>query len=303
MTATKIAILRTLLYFDIFRHPLNKSELFRLAGMKSKPEEFEQSLNELIDNNLVGHEAEYFFTINGESIVNERINKLYRSGKYHRISRFISGLIYYHPFVRGVFVSGSLSKSSFTKNDDIDFFIIAEPGRIWLCRTILMLFKKVFLLNSEKYFCINYFIDTETLEIQDKNIFTATEIAFLIPLRNYELCQKFFVANDWIHTFFPNLSIDLNGCRKASSPFFKRFQERLLRGRYGDKLDSFFMELYRKRSRRKFGFTDNELFRINFKSEKNVAKYHPNGFQQLVLQSYLTKISEFQTAHKVDLTL
>ena len=157
MTATKIAILRTLLYFDIFRHPLNKSELFRLTGIRPNPEEFEQSLNELIDSNLVGSESEYFFIINGESLVNERINKLYRSEKYHRISRFISGLIYYHPFVRGVFVSGSLSKSAFTKNDDIDFFIIAEPGRIWLCRTILMLFKKVFLLNSEKYFLYQLF--------------------------------------------------------------------------------------------------------------------------------------------------
>jgi hypothetical protein len=215
----------------------------------------------------------------------------------------MSGVIYHHPFVRGVLVSGSLSKSTFTKKDDIDFFIIAEPGKIWLCRTILMLFKKIFLLNSEKYFCINYFIDTENLEIPDKNIFTATEIAFLVPLRNSALCEKFFEANGWVHTFFPNLKTDLTGCIEASDSFLKMFTARLLKGKSCDKLDSFFMELYRKRSRKKFGFTDIELFKVNFKSEKNVAKYHPNGFQHTVLQSYSSKISEFQITHNLDLTL
>jgi len=303
MTVTQKAILRTLLYFDIFSHPLNKSELFRLIGIRPDWEEFEQSLGELLTLNLVGNESNYFFIVNGGSSIQERIKKLDRSEKYHRISHFISRLISYHPFVKGILVSGSLSKSSFSRKDDIDFFVITEPGRLWVCRTILMLFKKIFLLNSKKYFCINYFIDTESLKIQDKNIFTATEIAFLIPHRNAELCGKFFAANDWIHTFFPNLTIDLTGCREASSPFLKRFLERLLRGKTGERLDSYFMELYRKRSGKKFGLEDQELFKVNFKSEKNVSKYHPNGFQHIVTQRYSSKVSEFQTAHKLSLTL
>jgi len=253
--------------------------------------------------NLVANESGHFYLINGGSSIQERIKKLDRSVRYHRISRFISALICFHPFVKGVLVSGSLSKSAFSKKDDIDFFVITKPGRVWLCRIFLMLFKKIFLLNSKKYFCLNYFIDWETLEIPEKNIFTATEIAFLIPLRNPELCGKFFAANDWIHAFFPNLTIDQADCRKVSSFFLKQFAERLFQGKSGDRLDSYFMELYRKRSVKKFGLTNQELFDINFRSEKNVSKYHPNGFQHIVMQHYKLKVSEFQAAHNLDLTL
>jgi hypothetical protein len=302
MTPIQKAILRTLLYFDMFCHPLNKQELFRMISVKANPGEFEHSLAGLVALKLVGTESEYFFIVNGGSSIRERIKKLNRSNRYHRISRFISGLIYLHPFVSAVLVSGSLSKSAFSRKDDIDFFVITEPGRLWLSRAALMLFKKLFLLNSKKYFCINYFIDSETLEIPDKNIFTATEIAFLIPLRNAELCGKFLAANEWIRSFFPNLNFDLAGCSLVSSPVIKSVSEKLLNGKKGDKLDNYFLELYRNRSRKKFGLTEQEMFRINFRSEKNVAKYHPHGFQHRTMQQYSTKISDFQAAHELDLT-
>jgi hypothetical protein len=301
MTDIQKAIIRTLIYFDIFGHPLNKSELFGLTGRKMNSRDFEQSLDELLSTNLIGNESGYYFLVNGGSSINERISKMERSVKYHRISRLISALIYFHPFVKAVLISGSLSKNIFSHKDDIDFFIITEPGRLWICRTMLMVFKKVFLLNSKKYFCINYFIDTNNLEIHDKNIFTATEIAFLIPTRNRELCDKFFVANNWIFQFFPNLVIDLSECSRASSPFLKKIPELLLRGRLSDRLDSYFMEMYRKRSKKKFGSTESTKFNLNFKSEKNISKYHPNGFQHKVLEKYSLKISKFQMAHKVDL--
>jgi hypothetical protein len=166
-----------------------------------------------------------------------------------------------------------------------------------------MIFKKIFLLNSKKYFCINYFIDSNSLEIPDKNIFTATEIAFLIPVRNIKLCKDFFFANKWIYDFLPNLKVDLTGCKEASAPFPKQLIEKLLMGKAVDRVDTWLMDLYRKRSMKKFNYSGESQFRINFKNEKNVSKHHPNGFQHRVLQNYNLKITEFQTVHNLDLTL
>ena len=84
------------------------------------------------------------------------------------------------PFVRGVFLSGSISKGFMSESDDIDYFIITAPGRLWLTRTLLILFKKIFLFNSFRNFCLNYFIDSENLYIPEHNRYTATEIVFLI---------------------------------------------------------------------------------------------------------------------------
>ncbi len=303
MTISQKAILRTLLYFDLFSHPLDKTELFAMLHISEGPETFEHDLEDLLAKKLIGLESGYFFLVNGRSSIQERIIKLERSLRYHRVARFISALIFWFPFVRGIMISGSLSKNSHSKKDDIDFFVISRPGRIWVCRTLLMLFKKIFLLNSKKYFCINYFIDSETLEIPEKNIFTATELAFLIPQRNTELCRQFLEANDWVRSFFPNLKFNMNGCRDTKDPFLKMILERTLNGETGDKLDTRFMEMYRKRSLKKFGKTEPADFNLNFRNDKNVSKYHPRGFQQIILEQYVARISEFEAKQQVDLTV
>lgn len=130
MTLLQRAIIRTLLYFDIFAHPLNRMELFAFIRVNTTDKEFQDAIDLLIDNKLIGLESGYYFLINGNSSILDRTKKLKRSRRYLKIARFIAALIFYHPYVRSVLVSGSLSKHAYSKKDDIDFFIIAEPGRV-----------------------------------------------------------------------------------------------------------------------------------------------------------------------------
>ena len=69
----------------------------------------------------------------------------------------ISRKIAKFPFVESVNLSGSLSKGYYDLEDDIDFFIITKPNRLWIARTLLILYKKVFLLNSKKHFIFEVF--------------------------------------------------------------------------------------------------------------------------------------------------
>lgn len=110
------------------------------------------------------------------------------------------------PFVRAV-LSGSLSKHVMKPDSDIDFFIITAPEKLWVCRALLTAYKKLLLGNSHRNFCLNYFIDSNNLEIPDKNIFTATEIVFLLPMYNYSLYEKFMAKNKWVDTEFPNFKL------------------------------------------------------------------------------------------------
>ena len=89
-------------------------------------------------------------------------------------------------------ISGSLSKGYYDDDGDIDFFIITSPKRLWIARTFLILYKKIFLLNSRKYFCVNYFISSNALEIEEKNIFTATELTTLLPMFGNGSFHKFY---------------------------------------------------------------------------------------------------------------
>ena len=63
MKTTQKAILRTLLYFDIFNHPLHRSELFELLSVNTTREMFDQELNELTGMKLLGSGLDYFYLL------------------------------------------------------------------------------------------------------------------------------------------------------------------------------------------------------------------------------------------------
>ncbi len=91
------------------------------------------------------------------------------------------------------------------ERSDLDFFIITAPNRLWIARTLLVLYKRVFLANSHKHFCVNYFIDEKHLEIEEKNLFTATELATVIPLYGSKQYENLQGVNSWLARILPQL--------------------------------------------------------------------------------------------------
>jgi hypothetical protein len=303
MSGIRTAILRTLIYFEIFGHPLSFDELYSLMSVPADRGTFDRELEQLASEGLIRTESGYVYITDGQASITDRLKKLKRARRYSRIARAVSRLISWHPFVRGVFISGSLSKSALAKKDDIDFFVVTEPGRLWVCRTLLMLFKKIFLLNSKKYFCINYYIDARSLEIPERNLFTATEVAFLIPVQNAELYTEFIGANGWVREYFPNRSFSADGCPTRKGPLVKRWMESMLNGNAGERLDNHFMKVYRKRSIKRYKKMDMAMFELNFRSEKNVSKHHPDGYQEKVLEQYALAIAAFEREYLTDLSI
>jgi hypothetical protein len=66
------------------------------------------------------------------------------------------------------------------------------------------MYKRLFLKGSHKHFCVNYFIDEDHLEIEEKNLFTATELATVLPLYGSQQYTKLIKTNRWLKSFFPN---------------------------------------------------------------------------------------------------
>ncbi len=171
---TEEAVIAPLVYFSMFKHPLTLDEIFKFAKVESI-EVLQYTLNKLIAAGKL-QQLEIFYSI--DENISEHVN-LRKRGEARRTKYFSkvtrrANLISKFPFVRAVFISGTFSKGIFFVEDDVDFFIVAQAQRLWLCRTFLILFKKIFLLNSRKFFCVNYFVDENNLEIPDKNNFNRT---------------------------------------------------------------------------------------------------------------------------------
>ncbi len=282
------AILKVICYFDFFNHPLTAGEIEKNVSISSSLINLIPHLNELTNEGLICKQDEYYFLYsNNKSIVNERVKKEALAKKVMKKALFFSRLIGAFPFVEGVCISGSLSKGVLEEDGDVDYFIITKPGRLWICRSFLIMFKKIFLFNSHKYFCTNYFVDTEHMSIPDENIFTATEVSHLLPVVNYKTYEKFMTTNSWIKEYLPkmNLREDKN-CRPYSKNRLKRLVEYLLGKSVGERLDNMFFRITLMRWKKKFPHFSESDFNLNLRTRKNVSKHHPRGYQQKVLAGH-----------------
>ena len=280
------AVLHTLIYFERFAHPLTLEEIHLYC---SDPEagavHVQAALNHLQTEGLVFTFNGYYQSLNDDTWLAQRLANNQRADQFlpraARMARFIGGF----PFVRGVMVSGSLSKHSMRPDSDVDFFVITSPGRLWLSRTMLVIFKKIFLFNSHKYFCVNYFIDTEHLEIEEKNLFTATETVTLLPMYGPEWYEAFAKANTWAWQLFPHFPVrPTHETTPYKRGWLKLAAEYLLGGKFGVWLDMRCMKFTINYWQQKFKHLNPETFEVALKSKRYVSKHHPLHFQQQILE-------------------
>lgn len=289
------AVLRVLAYFAVFRHPLTAPEVFEYCDHPAADlAAVREELAELSHRGCVRQEGSYY-ALNADSRVDHRLQAAARCAEFLRHGYRYSRLIARFPFVRGVGISGSLSKGVAEANADVDYFIITAPGRLWVCRTLLTLFKKTVLLNSHKYFCLNYFVDTDHLAIPDRNLFTATEIAFLIPTYDYGSYAAFLRANHWVGGYYPNKPpMPADAVLEESDGRLKRWAEALLGGRFGEWLEAGCLRLTRAYRARRFQQLSKSEFEHAMRATAGVAKHHPNSFQGRVLRAYEQQLAALQ---------
>lgn len=188
-----------------------------------------------------------------------------------------------------------------TAEGDIDFFIITTRERLWICRTLLILFKKIFLFNSHKYFCLNYFIDESHLQIEEQNRYTATEIVTLKPMVGSTLYRAFMKENKWATDFYPNFQANPTEGIPEIKPALIQFIARIVfSGPIGTYSNALLMKLTVAYWKRKFFSFDSSQFLQAFKSTPYVSKHHPNNFQDRVNKAFKTQIHNFEISHQIN---
>ncbi len=125
--------------------------------------------------------------------------------QYLRRARFVAALLRLAPFVRMIGLTGSLAAGKATAESDIDFFIVAKPGRLWSARFFATCL--VHLIGMRRYgrkisgrICLNCYQTSDHLEVSPKNAKNAKDYAnilFLFSTGN--LTRKFFKENFWIN--------------------------------------------------------------------------------------------------------
>ncbi len=289
-------IMRTLLYYEIFDHPLSEKELFYLLPVQApgRPD-LQAVLSGMLQDRQIQQNDSFYARPSSNGIAAVRLDREALARKRVRISRFMAHVIKRFPFVRAVMISGDLSKGVATRGSDIDFVIITEPRRLWICRSLLIGFKKVFLFNSRKYFCLNYFIDTDHLTLDDRNYYTATEIAHVMPLYNFALFLRYMNANAWIRDLFPNyrslaFHSDTGNNRRS---VLQRLLEWPMRGAWADRLDARLMEFMRATWKKRYPDYSDAMRDMNFRSTPGESRAYGGNFSDKILTMYEQKLREY----------
>lgn len=285
--------LKAILYFSIFRYPLKFEEIHNYTNYEDA-DQTQNELNLLVNNKIITKIDEFYVYGNDLDSVTKRLRGNFNAIKIFQKAQKKAKFISKFPFVEAVGISGSLSKNYFDKDSDIDFFVITKPKRLWICRTLLMLYKKIFLLNSKKFFCINYFISSSKLEIKEKNRFTATELITLIPIHGKDIFEKFYQSNTWANEYYSKFTPNLDTITETKTPLLIKAFETITHNHFGESIDNLFRSITLKKWYSKFGHLEKSDFDVAMKSTKNISKHHPSNFQKKVIQALNNKLEEVE---------
>lgn len=291
-------LLRVLAYFDLFDYPLTRQEICLFLHHGHAEEEVEEALQQLVSEQCIFRLDNFYALKNDPLRASKRTEGNDRASSLLRVAGRISAYLFHFPFVRAIGISGSLSKNHADEKSDIDYFIITKAGRLWIARTWMHLFKKLtFLSGRQHWYCMNYYIDEQSLQITEKNIFTAMETVTLIPMHGHDLFKAFFDANAWTARYFPGgKTLAATSENMAGKSFTKNMLEFLFDNRLGNRLDDYLMKVTTKRWQKK---EQKRCLNIKgdvmgIKTGKHFCKPNPVFFQEKILTRYRYKLKELE---------
>jgi hypothetical protein len=294
-TGIKKDILAALTYYSLFNYPLKKGEIYIFLKRCDDIHEFEIALSALVEECIVFKIGNFYSLDDSPALAERRLKGNEHASRLLKKAEKAAAIIASFPFVKGVAVSGSLSKYFADDNADVDFFIITEVNRLWIARTLLHGMKKLtFLFNKQDLFCMNYLIDESSLVIREKNIYTAVEISTVLPLQGISIFEDFFEENKWAKTFFPNKFFNFSSSGEIKKNWVRALVPWLLNNPLGDVLDNFLMKRTSSRWQRK-----TTQGRINSKGKplsmdlgKHYSKPNPENFQKRLLLRYEKSLAD-----------
>ena len=196
----------SIFYHDIFDYPLTFADLIKWNPAPPFPIRKHDS--------SVVHQGDYLFLQGRAGLIFKRLLRERISAKKMEIAKKASEVLSLVPSVKMVSVTGSLAMADAADESDIDLFVITSANLLWITRLLVYFILKVYKFdlrkagdkNQKDKLCLNMWMDESCLSwTSPRNIYTAHEIAQIIPLINKSKTYEMFIGkNNWISNFWPN---------------------------------------------------------------------------------------------------
>jgi hypothetical protein len=286
-------VLKPILYADIFDYPLTFDEIYKFLEFKATTAEVRMLLDRAIEQQMIVT-IDGFYSLADRPHLAAKRHERWRASQVLwppaiRYGRWIASL----PFVKMVSVTGSLAVENPRDGvDDIDYLIVTKPGRLWLCRALIVLTVRFGHLRGV-HLCPNYLLTENVLYFEDNNLFTAREMLQMVPLYG----QKFYVnmreINGWVTDYLPQgkgLNLEkINDELSSGQNVLKTLGEFVLGGFLGDLVEKFLQKVQITKHTR-LAAQRGALDKVVFTAD--VCKGHYDGHYQKTMSAYRLRLEK-----------
>ncbi len=152
-------------------------------------------------------------------------NKLWnKARKYIRILQIV-------PFLRMVCVCNNLAFGLADEESDIDLFVVAKSGRLFIVRTFVTLILTFFGVRRhgdkiKQRFCLSFFIDDTALDLSkvaiNNDVYLAYWIKSQVPFLDDGISFRLLTENEWAKKYFEHQN-DFFIRKNEILPVYKRY--------------------------------------------------------------------------------
>jgi hypothetical protein len=211
------AILATLCYFDIFDYPLTEFEVWRFLfwpGGQASLIQVAKELEKLSAEQKIETKNGFYFLPSRASNTESRLSRHPRNINNWKKSQKIFSYLSQVPYFKAAALCNMFSLNNQKETSDIDVFIVTTKDRIWSTRALtgfLTFIKGQWRHGNKiaKRFCLSFYITEDNLDLsfmrrEPYDIYLIYWIATLAFIKDTNIAEKFFKANQWVKEFLPN---------------------------------------------------------------------------------------------------
>lgn len=229
LTELEEAILKIVVFFDMFSYPLTAYEIWRYLSVEAKFAETETAAKFLLTRSYLGGSQGFYYLPGQDTLVTVRKQRYHYTNRKLKIARRAVRLFRLLPTVEFVALSNLIGRHNLRDGSDIDLFIISKENRIWITRffcagLMKLLRQRPTPQKKRDKICLSFYVDSGHLDLSPMadgadDYYFHFWLAGLYPLYDagayhHQLMQ----ANAWLKKYLPNGDFVVNNQSYRESP-------------------------------------------------------------------------------------
>lgn len=101
-----------------------------------------------------------------------------------------------------VAVTGALAVDNIAARPDIDLLVVTTERRVWIARRLIIGLVRLARLMGDEV-CPNYIVSKADLDLVQQDLFTAHELAQMVPAYGGGIYRRMIAQNGWARRFLP----------------------------------------------------------------------------------------------------